>query len=70
MLPSSTLGVLWIAELIDRSNFDEWQAQGKTSLLDRARHKIREILKSHKPEPLNTDVQKYLAELAQKDNSK
>ncbi len=53
----------WIPELIDRSNFDTWQAQGETSLLDRTRCKVREILESHQPDPLDADVQKHLAEL-------
>jgi len=60
----------WIPELIDRSNFDKWQAQGETSLLDRTRDKVRRILESHQADPLDADVQKHLAELAQKDNSK
>ncbi|MCK4323231.1 MAG: trimethylamine methyltransferase family protein, partial [Armatimonadetes bacterium] len=60
----------WIPELIDRSNFDKWQAEGETSLLDRTRDKVREILESHQPEPLDADLQGHLAELARKDNSK
>ena len=60
----------WIPELIDRSNFDTWQAQGETSLLDRTRDKVRQILESHQADPLDADVQKHLAELARKDNSK
>ena len=60
----------WIPELIDRSNFDKWQAQGETSLLDRTRDKVRGILETHQADPLDADVEKHLAELAQKDNSK
>jgi trimethylamine--corrinoid protein Co-methyltransferase len=42
--------------LIDRRVRDEWAAAGSTTLYDRASGKAREILDTHKPEPLPESV--------------
>ncbi len=50
----------FIPELIDRSSFDEWKKNGEKSLVDRAREKVKKILKEHSVPPLNKDIQKEL----------
>ncbi len=43
-------------ELIDRRDREGWKASGAKSLYDRAWEKAKHILKTHKPEPLPSDV--------------
>ncbi len=43
-------------ELIDRRVRVDWEADGGKGLYDRAWEKARHILKTHKPEPLPSDV--------------
>jgi trimethylamine--corrinoid protein Co-methyltransferase len=42
----------WRPKLISRSGYEDWEVSGKTSLLDRARLKLDDILKNHHPELL------------------
>jgi trimethylamine--corrinoid protein Co-methyltransferase len=53
-------------EVMDRTSYQEWLAEGKKTLLDSAREKMEELLKNHKPQPLapgeEEDVEKVLAE--------
>ncbi len=39
----------WRPELINRKGYDQWEKEGKTTLLDRARQKLSKILTEHKP---------------------
>jgi trimethylamine--corrinoid protein Co-methyltransferase len=50
----------FIPELIDRSGYDEWKKNGEKSLVDRAREKVKKILKEHSVPPLDKDIQKEL----------
>jgi trimethylamine--corrinoid protein Co-methyltransferase len=50
----------FIPELIDRSSYDEWKKNGETSLVDRAKEKVKKILKEHSVPPLDKDIQKEL----------
>jgi trimethylamine--corrinoid protein Co-methyltransferase len=50
----------FIPELIDRSSYDEWRKNGEKSLVDRAREKVKKILKEHSVPPLDKDIQKEL----------
>ncbi len=50
----------FIPELIDRSSYDEWKKNGEKSLVDRAREKVKKILKEHSVPPLDKDIQKEL----------
>lgn len=53
----------FIPELIDRRSYEEWKkAEGK-SLVERAREKVRKILKDHSVPPLDKDIQKELYSL-------
>jgi len=50
----------FIPELIDRSGYAEWKKNGEKSLVDRAREKVKKILKEHSVPPLDKDIQKEL----------
>jgi trimethylamine--corrinoid protein Co-methyltransferase len=50
----------FIPELIDRSGYREWKKTGEKSLVDRAKEKVRKILKEHSVPPLDKDIQKEL----------
>jgi len=50
----------FIPELIDRSSYDEWKKNGEKSLVDRARKKVKKILKEHSVPPLDKDIKKEL----------
>jgi trimethylamine--corrinoid protein Co-methyltransferase len=50
----------FIPELIDRSSYDEWRKNGEKSLVDKAREKVKNILKEHSVPPLDKDIQKEL----------
>jgi len=43
-----------------------WKADGAKSLRQRANAKAREILKTHKPEPLSDDVKEKIREIIKK----
>jgi trimethylamine--corrinoid protein Co-methyltransferase len=42
----------WYPTLIDRQNYDNWQAQGAKTLEQRAGERVQKILDEHRPEPL------------------
>jgi trimethylamine--corrinoid protein Co-methyltransferase len=46
----------WYPTLIDRDNYDNWQASGAKTLEQRAAEKVEKILAKHRPEPLPADV--------------
>ena len=56
----------FIPELIDRSGYDEWKKNGQKSLVDRAREKVKKILKEHSVPPLDKDIQKELHNIIKK----
>lgn len=43
-------------ELIDRKGIEDWKAAGGTDIYQKAAEKAKNILESHKPEPLPNDV--------------
>jgi trimethylamine--corrinoid protein Co-methyltransferase len=46
----------WYPTLVDRNNYDGWQAKGGTTLAERATQRVEKILAEHQPEPLPDDV--------------
>jgi trimethylamine--corrinoid protein Co-methyltransferase len=46
----------WYPTLVDRNNYDGWQAKGGTTLAERAAQRVEKILAEHRPEPLPDDV--------------
>jgi trimethylamine--corrinoid protein Co-methyltransferase len=47
----------WQPRLIDRHNYDQWKARGGSSMGERARMKIDEILSAEPGQILSTDVE-------------
>ena len=56
----------FIPELIDRSGYDEWKKNGEKNLVERAREKVKKILKEHSVSPLDKDIQKELLNITKK----
>jgi trimethylamine--corrinoid protein Co-methyltransferase len=50
----------WYPRLFDRTNFENWSAAGGKTLRQRARERVEEILASHQPEPLPSDIQQRI----------
>jgi tRNA(Ile)-lysidine synthetase-like protein len=40
-----------LAKLIDRSGYDEWKKNGEKTLVDKAKEKVKKILKEHSVPP-------------------
>ena len=59
----------WMPGLMDRDSFQAWEMNGKTTLLERANAKIRQILEDHKPQELDRNLLMSLEEIMKKDNS-
>ncbi|MBF0529629.1 MAG: trimethylamine methyltransferase family protein, partial [Deltaproteobacteria bacterium] len=59
-------GTQWRPKLLCRQGFEKWEENGRTSLLDRARNKVRDILAKHKPIPVAEEkirqIEKVLAD--------
>jgi len=50
----------WLPELFDRLSWEQWKNAGRKTLLDKAREKVKEILKTYQPENLDRDILKEL----------
>lgn len=59
----------WMPDILDRNNYDTWKTNGETTLLDRANARVKKILETHKPAPLDREVIKALTAIADKDNT-
>jgi trimethylamine--corrinoid protein Co-methyltransferase len=46
----------WYPSLMDRDNYDGWQARGGMTLQERAAERVEEILAEHKTEPLDEEI--------------
>jgi trimethylamine--corrinoid protein Co-methyltransferase len=46
--------------LTDARPYPTWKEAGAKTVVERAREKVKEILKTHKPEPLDTNVREKL----------
>jgi trimethylamine--corrinoid protein Co-methyltransferase len=56
----------WQPRLVDRHNYDQWADKGATSMGDRARAKIDEILNSEPERILPLEVEQQIKDIAQK----
>jgi trimethylamine--corrinoid protein Co-methyltransferase len=59
-------GTQWRPKLISRSGFEEWEASGKQSLIDRARIKLSGILENYRPDPLPDDLRQEMRAIAER----
>ena len=55
--------VQWQPKLISRMGYERWQSTGKTSLMQRTRQRLREILQKHQPSPIPEHRFKQIQEL-------
>jgi trimethylamine--corrinoid protein Co-methyltransferase len=53
----------WVPKITDARPFQTWKEAGAKSVVENAREKVKEILKTHKPEPLDANVREKLTEL-------
>jgi len=53
----------WIPKLSDRRSRMSWEKLGSKDVLDVAKEKVKEILASHKSQPLEKDVQEKIASI-------
>jgi len=53
----------WQPKLICREGYEKWQTAGRTSLLDRGREKLQQILQDHQPVPIPDAQAKQIQEL-------
>ena len=56
----------WEPRLVDRHNYEQWMASGGTSMRERARAKIEEILAEEPRHVLPADVEKRIRAIAQR----
>lgn len=52
---------VWMPIISDATQYATWKQRGGKSAVDVAREKVKEILETHKPTPLDKDVKKELA---------
>ena len=68
------LGEHYIPTLSDRNTREEWERLGSKDLWKVAREKVKEILKTHQPDPLDPDIEKemlkYIEEVKQRVKAK
>ena len=50
----------WRPKLISRVGYEQWREAGSTSLLDRARQRLNEILETHQPVPVKKEKAKAI----------
>jgi len=51
----------WMSRLSDIDSFETWQKKGSKPIDEVAREKVKEILATHKPEPIPEDVEKEIS---------
>jgi trimethylamine--corrinoid protein Co-methyltransferase len=51
---------IWIPELLDRNNREDWDKAGCKSLGDRTRQTVQQILETHQPQPLEEKMVREL----------
>ena len=54
---------IWYPRLIDRESRGEWERRGAKKMEQRANERAKEILKTHKPPPLEKNVQTQIAKI-------
>ncbi len=53
----------FLTDLSDRDTYEQWLAKGRKNILERARERVRKILKEHEPKPLDPGVDKELLKI-------
>jgi len=60
---------LWDSELIDRQGYESWSNKGSKTLGQRIQEKVKHILETHKPEPMDIAKAKSVLEILRKRES-
>jgi len=53
----------WVPKISDRKPYDTWEKTGSKDIVKVAKEKVKEILATHKPEPIPKDVQKEISRI-------
>ncbi|MQY58514.1 MAG: trimethylamine methyltransferase, partial [Clostridia bacterium] len=53
----------WMSKVSDTSSFETWEKKGSKSMDKVAKEKIKEILATHKPEPIPEDVEGEISQI-------
>ncbi len=53
----------YVPELSDRDRREEWENKGRKTTLDRASEKVSEILETHEPLPLDSDIEQHILDV-------
>jgi trimethylamine--corrinoid protein Co-methyltransferase len=56
----------WMPKISDRRTYDSWKKAGAKDTLEVAREKAKEILATHKPEPIPKDIQKEISQIVKR----
>ena len=59
----------WMSRLSDIDSFETWQKKGSKSIGEVAREKVKEILATHKPEPIPDDVEREISRILKRAES-
>jgi len=60
----------WMSRLSDIDSFETWQKKGSKPIGEVAREKVKEILATHKPEPMPEDVEKEISRILRRAEAK
>jgi trimethylamine--corrinoid protein Co-methyltransferase len=60
----------WYPPLFTRTVYENWVAEGKKTLTQRAHEKVLDILEHYEPEPLSKDVQQKLRAIVERAEAK
>jgi trimethylamine--corrinoid protein Co-methyltransferase len=61
---------VWFPRLLNRQNYDAWAADGKQTMGDRMRQKVREILAVHNPQPMEPKIVERIRAILQSADAK
>ncbi len=56
----------YYSKLADRQIYSAWEADGATTMAERASHKVDHLLATHNPEPLSAEVKKAIREYVER----
>ncbi|HNS52743.1 MAG TPA: trimethylamine methyltransferase family protein [Anaerolineae bacterium] len=57
---------VWFPKLLNRQNYDTWAAEGRQTMGDRTRQKVRDLLATHQPQALPAAVVEEIRGVVQK----
>ncbi len=53
----------WVPKISDRKPYDTWEKAGSKDIVKVAKEKVKEILATHKPEPISKEVQGEISQI-------